>query len=146
MKTVWEKSARDKLLARIDTLTPESSPRWGKFNVTTMLAHLADAVRMAIGDLEVAPRKTPFKKPIIKQFIVYLMPFPRHAPTAPELLRSGPTDFATEQNATKDLLMRFATESRKSFPEHAAFGPLSRTAWGVLVYRHFDHHLKQFGV
>ncbi len=146
MNTVWDKGNRDKLFARIDRLTPDAKPRWGKFDSTTMLAHLADSVRMAIGELEVAPRKLILRKPVIKHFVVYLMPFPKNAPTAPELIRSAPTQFAPEQSAVKDLLMRFATESRRSFPEHAAFGPLSRTAWGVLLYRHFDHHLKQFSV
>jgi hypothetical protein len=31
-------------------------------------------------------------------------------------------------------------------PEHPAFGRLSGRAWGALVYRHMDHHLRQFGL
>lgn len=30
-------------------------------------------------------------------------------------------------------------------PEHPAFGPLSGKAWGFLVSRHIEHHLRQFG-
>ena len=29
---------------------------------------------------------------------------------------------------------------------HPAFGKLSPRAWGVLAWRHTDHHLRQFGV
>jgi len=32
----------------------------------------------------------------------------------------------------------------EEWPEHPAFGALSRRAWGVLIYRHMDHHLRQF--
>jgi hypothetical protein len=32
------------------------------------------------------------------------------------------------------------------WPVHPAFGTLSSATWGVLVYRHTDHDLKQFGV
>jgi hypothetical protein len=32
------------------------------------------------------------------------------------------------------------------WPEHPAFGRMSRRVWGVLGYRHLDHHFRQFGV
>ena len=146
MASVWDKSDRDRLFARIDRLTADARPKWGKFDAAAMLAHLADVLKAAIGELQVAPRKTPFRRPLIKQLIVYLIPFPKGVPTVPEFLRSSPVQFEEERASVKDLLMRYATESRKSFPEHPAFGRLSRRAWGVLVYRHFDHHLRQFGV
>jgi hypothetical protein len=29
---------------------------------------------------------------------------------------------------------------------HPAFGAISGKDYGTLIYRHFDHHLRQFGV
>jgi hypothetical protein len=47
----------------------------------------------------------------------------------------------------QDVMQRFAAKDPKSaFPEHAAFGRLSGAQWGVLMYRHTDHHFRQFGV
>ena len=37
-------------------------------------------------------------------------------------------------------------KSDAEWQEHPAFGRLARRAWGVLAYRHLDHHLRQFGV
>jgi hypothetical protein len=31
-------------------------------------------------------------------------------------------------------------------PAHPFFGPLNGRQWGVFCFRHFDHHLSQFGV
>lgn len=46
-----------------------------------------------------------------------------------------------------ELLERFAARPPDAtWPLHPAFGTLSRRAWGVLGYRHVDHHFRQFGV
>jgi hypothetical protein len=45
------------------------------------------------------------------------------------------------------LMDRFAARGQDGpWVDHPAFGRLSPRAWGVLVYRHMDHHLRQFGV
>jgi hypothetical protein len=36
---------------RRERLNADSKPKWGKFNAARMLAHLNDAMRMAIGEL-----------------------------------------------------------------------------------------------
>ena len=28
---------------------------------------------------------------------------------------------------------------------HPFFGSMTRPSWGILAYRHFDHHLRRFG-
>ena len=63
-----------------------------------MVAHLNDAMRMATGELPVAPRKLPIRYFPLKQLILYVLPFPKSAPTAPELLaRCDAADLKAEQ-------------------------------------------------
>ena len=38
------------------------------------------------------------------------------------------------------------TANKNLRPVHPAFGDITTQAWGVLAYRHTDHHLRQFGV
>jgi hypothetical protein len=112
-----------------------------------MVAHLADGLRMALGDLPCEPKKVPIRYPPLKQLIVYWLPWPEGAPTAPELISRIPASWTVEVADLASLLERLARQPRDNgFPEHPAFGHLSRRAWGVLVYRHMDHHLRQFGV
>lgn len=147
MKTLWNEPDRAELTDRLGRLSPEARPQWGRMSSPQMVAHLADALRMALGDLPIPSRRLPLRWPVLKQLIVYLLPIPRGVPTAAELISRTPEDWAAEQAAVAVLLRRFAdVPVGVVLPEHPAFGRLSRRGWGVLGFRHFDHHLRQFGV
>jgi uncharacterized protein DUF1569 len=148
MKTFWDSSARDEICRRMEGLTFDAKPQWGTFNATEMLAHMNDAMRMAMGELPVAPKKLPIRYSPLKQLIIYVLPFPKGAPTAPELIARGSSaDFANEKAEFRRVADRLGTRpASAAWPEHPAFGVLTYRAWGVLGYRHADHHLRQFGL
>jgi len=148
MPTFWDAAARDDLCRRVERLTPDATARWGKFSAPKMLAHLNDAMRMTSGDLPVAPKNLPLRYWPIKQLVIYVLPFPKGAPTAPELLARGEAaELTIEQAAFRALATRVASKpATDTWPDHPAFGTLSHKAWGVLAWRHADHHLRQFGL
>ena len=148
MKSMWDAEGPREIRERLARMTPERSPAWGKMSAPQMVCHLAESLKMALGELTVAPKKLPIRYPPLKQVIVYLAPFPKNAPTAPELLARPPRAWAADVADLQALVGRFSEQgrdSRMNWPEHPAFGRLSRRAWGVLAYRHMDHHLRQFG-
>lgn len=145
MKSLWQDATRDEVLARLGHLTPSREPSWGRMSATRMVAHLNESLRMAFGELPTKSKRLPLRYPPLKQLIVYWMPFPKSAPTAPELVAREPVAWSAELDACRDLVERFAIEPRgREWPEHPAFGRLSARQWGVLTYRHMDHHLRQF--
>jgi hypothetical protein len=147
MKTVWNDADYRELSARLERLTPDAPARWGKFTAPQMVCHLVDALKMASGELPVRPKKMPLRYTPVKQLVIYWLPFPKGAPTAPELLARVPTEWHGELQALKRELETFIERGPAGpFVPHPAFGSLSPRAWGVLVYRHTDHHFKQFGV
>lgn len=118
-----------------------------------MLAHCSNAARMALGDLVVPGHRLPTRYAPLKQLLVYGFPFAKNLPTAPELLaeHGGSTERPDWDSSVAEvigLLDRLASvnPADRAWPEHPAFGKLSPRAWGVLGYKHFDHHLRQFGV
>ena len=146
MKSIWQQDVRRELADRIGALPSDRQPQWGRFTAPQMICHLAESLKMAMGDLKVAPKRLPIRYTPLKQLIIYLAPFPKGAPTAPELLAREPRDLATDVADLQGLLARAASaRTTDSWPEHPAFGKLSTRAWGVLIYRHVDHHLRQFG-
>ena len=146
MKSIWQKESRGELNNRLAALAWDRRAAWGKFTTPKMVCHLADSLKMAMGDLKVAPKRLPIRYPPLKQLIIYVAPFPKGAPTAPELLAREPKAWAHDVEEVQSLLARAgSTRTTDSWPEHPAFGKLSRRAWGVLIYRHMDHHLRQFG-
>src|SRR6185295_15041828 len=94
MKSLWQDKARRELHQRIRRLTPEAKPAWGAMDAPAMVSHLAESVRMALGELPCASKKLPFRYPPLKQLIVYVLPFPKGAPTAPELISRTPGEWS----------------------------------------------------
>ncbi len=140
--------ARATILARIDQLTPQSVPAWGRMNVSQMLTHLTDALRMTFGELPVKDKHVPLMRHFpLKQLVIYVVPFPKGAPTAPELIARVPESFEAERAQCKAYISRFGDRTTSPrFAPHPLFGPLTVTQMGALVHKHIDHHLRQFGV
>jgi hypothetical protein len=116
-------------------------------NVIGMLDHLRLSAQMTVGDLKAASaNKRAFQLFPLKHLILYVAPFPKGAPTAPELLPSAATSFEEERAGVLALLDRIGAGPRAGAgPAHPLFGPLSWREWGTATYKHVDHHLKQFG-
>lgn len=145
-KTLFDPEARGGLLSRVERVTAESRPRWGKMNAEQMLTHLVEAMRMACGELTVKPKNLPLRYPPLRQLIVYWLPWPKGAPSAPELLPSDSRSIAASKGELARLVGVIGENTATDWPEHPAFGKLTRRGWGVLGWRHIDHHLRQFGV
>jgi hypothetical protein len=153
MGSILNESDRAAICNRMRSLSASSTARWGKMNVTGMLQHLQLSAQMAVGELEVADvKKRAFQMFPLKHLILYVLPFPKGAPTATELLPGdapsleAAASFEDERAALLALLDRIGTGPRDGAgPPHPLFGPLSWREWGTVTYKHADHHLKQFG-
>lgn len=145
MRTMWNDADRAAIEARIQALSPDLPARWGKMDAPRMVTHLAASMRMALGTLPVPMRRLPLRYFPLKQLVLYVLPMPRGAPTAPELQQPC-TSWDDELRALRAGIDEFARrDAGASWPAHPAFGPMSGRAWGVLVHKHMDHHLRQFG-
>ncbi len=149
MKTLWNPDSRTALIARINRLTPEIRPLWGRMNANEMVAHVTQGMRMGLGELETKPRKTIFRYWPLKHLFVYWIPFPKSAPAPREVVTRG-KELAEWNNGVAELRATFdrfaGRELNAMWPVHPVFGELSGKAWGALGWRHLDHHLRQFGV
>lgn len=147
MGSILNENDREAICKRLRTLTTSSTPRWGKLNVTGMLQHLHLSAQMALGDLEVASvNKRVFQMFPLKHLLLYVLPFPKGAPTAQELYPGPESSLEKEQAALIALVDRIGTGPRNGpGPAHPLFGPMSRGEWATVTYKHIDHHLKQFG-
>ena len=145
MRSMFNDEDRSSMVARIDRVSSGAQARWGKMNAEQMLAHLVESMRMAMGEISPKPKKLPLRYFPLKQLVIYWLPFPKGAPTAPELLVRRATDWQAECADLKHLLERLgAMEGAREWPDHPAFGRMASRDWGTLVHRHVDHHLRQF--
>jgi hypothetical protein len=148
--TAFDSRRRAELVTRFKRLTADTTPRWGRFTAAQMASHLNEALRMAIGELDVAPKGPALlRTAVVRWLVLYVFPFPKSAPTAPELIRRGANDVVRIEEEHAEfarLLERFVAKRGAAWPPHPAFGPMTEQDWGVLVYKHTDHHLRQFGL
>jgi len=148
MKNLFEQEATDEVLARIDTLQPACQRHWGKMDVAQMMAHCSVALDMASGRMDL-PRifigrvLAPFIKPIYTNE----RPFSKNNPTDKKLVVSDQRDFLREQEQLKLKVHQFyeGGEAQCTRHPHPFFGPLSPQDWARGMYKHLDHHLRQFG-
>lgn len=147
MGSILNERDRAAIGSRVRSLSESSTRKWGSMDVTNMLRHLRLSARMTIGELPVpSVNKRPFQMFPLKHLLLYVLPFPKGAPTAPELKPADAASFEEERAALLELLERIGTGLSEGMgPAHPLFGPLSWREWGVVTYKHADHHLKQFG-
>ena len=147
MGSMLNDADRAQIAGRLRSLSVSSAARWGRMNVVEMLQHLNLSARMAVGELPVVTKnKRVFQVFPLKHLILYVLPFPKGAPTADELKPSVAASVDEERTALLELLERIGAGPRDGVgPAHPLFGPLTWREWGVATYKHTDHHLKQFG-
>ena len=146
-RSLFTSTDRASLLARVSGLAVTSRPQWGRMTAAQMLAHVNDGFALGFGELPTRRRRTWLGIPPINLVVACLIPFPRNAPTPRELVARAPDEWEVEMRRLRDNIETFVPRvPRARWPDHPYFGRLPRWAWGILGYRHIDHHLRQFGV
>lgn len=151
IEDLFDPEAKQRVVARIERLGPESKPLWGTMNVAQMLAHCNVAYEIvhepgmharpgAIGRF--------FAGLFARAMVVGDKPYPRNSPTAPSFVIKEARDFAKE----KARLLGYIEATFQQGAAHydglpnMTFGVLSAKEWNTLFSKHLDHHLRQFGV
>src|ERR1044071_9662583 len=141
MGSILNETDRSAITNRLRSLSISSTRRWGSMDVTTMLKHLQLSALMTLGEMQVpSANKRVFHRFPVKHLILYVLPFPKGAPTAPKLKVQSAASMEEERTALLELLERIGTGPRDGAgPDHPLFGPLSWREWGVVTYKHADH-------
>lgn len=145
MRTLLDPTARAELVQRLRRVTPESDRRWGRMTAPLMICHLADHLRVGLGEVPVREFSTPFRRTVLKWIGVDLpIPWPHGLRTAREMQSTQPTDWEGDVAAVEALIERVAMGGAAGV--HPLFGTLTPRAWARLSWKHVNHHLRQFGV
>ncbi len=75
-------------------------------------------------------------------------PFRRNSPTVGELVIRDERDLDAERVRLCSLIDKFVSGGTSVCTDHPHpfFGRLTPAEWAVVMYKHLDHHLRQFGV
>lgn len=144
MKSILDKATRDEIMARINSLDENSKPEWGKMNVSQMLRHCTKWDEMALG-------KEKYKQSFLGRLFGKMAlkdmlkdePIKKNLPTVPSFKIKENVDVAEEKVKWLKLLNEYGDFSGSGFI-HPFFGPMTAEQTGYMVYKHIDHHLRQF--
>jgi len=149
MKGLFQPEAVDEVIARIDRLQPTTTHLWGKMDVAQMMAHCSATLDSASGRL-VLPRMLIGRilGPLVRPQFINDRPFSKNGPTDKRFVIADRRDFAQEQAQLKLRIRQFheGGEAKCTRHPHCFFGPLTPPEWATGMYKHLDHHLRQFGV
>ena len=150
LPSVYDKSVAEDIINRINQLTPKSQPLWGKMDVARMLAHCCITYEYIFDERHDKPNF--FMKFILKSFVkkkvVSEEVYEKNSPTGPAFIIADSKDFDEQKTRLLNYIYKVVEKGSSFFQgkKSVSFDELTPTEWNNLMYKHLDHHLRQFGV
>ncbi len=149
MKSLFDPASLSSTVKRIEKLTPETQPLWGKMNVSQMMEHCARALDYSTGKTK--PRRLLIGilfGSFIKKKYYNDISWDKNLPTAPNFKMTDTPEFNVTKKRLLDLVKEFGEGGEAKCTRHpnAFFGQFEPAQHGQGQYKHLDHHLTQFGV
>jgi hypothetical protein len=147
MPSLFDAERRHEVLERIGRLAPDRKPRWGRFTAPEMVCHVSCDLRHGLGELATGPPTGLLAHAPFNWLAIHVVPWPKgRGKSPPEFLATRPTTWQADVSRLRDLIGRFADRGPAGkWPASRVFGRISGRSWGVMLYKHLDHHLRQFG-
>lgn len=148
--SIFVPETTEKIFKRIDALDAQSQGLWGKMNVAQMLAHLCVPYEQIMGEnTDQSPWYIRILVQIfLKRTLTNEVPYKKNSPTAPAFLKVDTHEFEKEKARLKNYIKeieKMGAEKLCSIPS-LSLGILKEKEWNNMLYKHLDHHLRQFGV
>lgn len=148
--SIFNSSTTESILTRISKLTATTPAKWGKMNVGQMMAHCTVPYEQIFGENTDRP-------PLLMRLMVQLffkkgivndVPYKQNLPTAPSFVKAETYDFEREKSRLINYIKNVEKMGEEAFEgmKSNSLGTLKAIEWNNLLYKHLDHHLKQFGV
>ncbi|GAA4291832.1 DUF1569 domain-containing protein [Aestuariibaculum suncheonense] len=150
MKTIFNENIREQLIERIQKINEDSKAEWGKMNVSQMLKHNTYWNKWILGKENHSYKQAflgkLFGKIALKKMIKDERPFDKNIPTSNQFkVNDSNVNIESEKSEWISLVKEYENFNNPIFI-HDFFGKMTKEQIGILVYKHTDHHLRQFGI
>ena len=148
--SIYDDATTLELFRRLDSLTAQTHGLWGKMSIAQMLKHCAIPYKAIMDNRNI--KKGPWYIRIIaklffKKSMVNEVDYPHNLPTAKHFIIHDQPDFSSSRELLKNAI-RESHAKGETFYEgrvHPWIGQLTAREWSNMLYKHLDHHLRQFG-
>lgn len=148
MKTIFNEETRAELIQRIHAIPEHASAQWGKMNLYQMLVHCTTWEQWVQGKGNHTYKQAfigkVFGKMGLRRMIRDDKPIDKGVPTSEQFkIKETSGDIAAKKQEWIQLIGSYEEYSNPIFI-HDFFGKMTQEQIGLLVYKHNDHHLRQF--
>src|SRR6478609_6765421 len=147
MGSIYDKADNEAIIARINSLSPESKAQWGKMTVDQMCKHCNATIQVAFGKQGL---KINFIFRILGRLLknkAFNNDFGKGSPTAKEFKFEDSYDFESSRKEFAESFSQFAQGTQViKVMDHPFGGKMTYDDCDKVMWRHTDHHLRQFGV
>jgi Protein of unknown function (DUF1569) len=145
MKSIFNAEAYQEILNRIETLSASSPRQWGKMSVAQMLCHCKMPVQLLLERIPAKGKRNWFFIFFFKRSLYNDRQWRKNVPTSKAFIVNREKNVGDEK---KELLMLlndlYMYRNRREWPKHPMLGKFTPEQYGKSVYKHLDHHLRQF--
>lgn len=146
---MFDQEAYEQIVQRLSNLTASSERQWGKMTAAQMLTHCKEAYKVPLSSKQ-------FKQKFLGVLIAWMFkkslyndtPYKQNLPTAPNFIVKDDRDFEKEKGEMLSITKAFHERGAAGIGDkvHPMFGKFTAEQWGKSMWKHLDHHLRQFGV
>ncbi|MBK1896419.1 DUF1569 domain-containing protein [Chryseobacterium paridis] len=147
MKTIFENTTRQELIERINSLTENNKAEWGKMNIYQMTKHCTIWNDWVQGINKEGYKQEfmgkIFGKMALRSLVKGDKPMQKNIPAGNFAIKETEDNLEQQKNIWMKQIAAYGNYSNPDFI-HNFFGKMKRDDLGVFVYKHMDHHLRQF--
>ncbi|WP_119080718.1 DUF1569 domain-containing protein [Chitinophaga alhagiae] len=147
MKTIFDHTIRQELTGRVNSLTGNNTGQWGKMNIYQMTKHCTVWNDWMLGrgwhtyKQELLGRI--FGKMALKGLVKDERPMKKNMPAGSFAIKEKEGDVELQKKIWMEQIAAYGHFSNPAFI-HNFFGKMTVNEIGIFVYKHLDHHLRQF--
>ena len=150
MRTIFDSATREELIHRICLLKTDSKSAWGKMNIYQMTKHCTIWNEWVLGKKDFVYKQgflgKIFGKMALKSNTKDDKPIAKNMPAGKAFtVKQKQGDFNAQISSWVQQINAYENFSNEHFI-HDFFGKMTNEQIGVFVYKHNDHHLRQFNV
>lgn len=149
MSSLFNKQDSERIVARIVAVQSEKKAIWGTMSAEQMLLHCQQPFKVVFEELKLKRSLVAILfGGLIKKSALGDEPFKANLPTATEFKTNHLNpEFETEKKNLIACIQKFQSAGPEGVTQqpHPFFGKMTDKEWDKLMYKHLDHHLRQFG-
>ena len=147
MKSIFEKDTYNDVLQRINNIGENTTPEWGEMNAGQMFSHTKIPFEIVLEKRPPVGKPNFLMKLIFKKMMYNDKLFKKNMPTPKRFQISSDKDFNIErQDLIESINDMYNKREKTDWPDHPMFGKFTANQTGQMMFKHLDHHLRQFGV